>query len=109
MRLIIPPRKMNVHNHTGQKRTGSDNANNKNTGKANNKKNSSKSNSKDRIKMYEIPIKLFVRMNIRTKETLPEVQAESTDNAENNVIRGKRICVCTHLTQTRYAQKRSQK
>ena len=32
-------------------------------------------------------------MNIRTKETLPEVQAESTDNAENNV------------TQTRYAQK----
>ena len=49
-KCLIPPRKMNVHNHTGQKRTGSDNANNKNTGKANNKKNSSKSNSKDRIK-----------------------------------------------------------
>ena len=48
------------------------------------------------LKMYEIPIKLFVRMNIRTKETLPEVQAESTDNAENNVIRGKRdLCLRT--------------
>ena len=51
------------------------------------------------LKMYEIPIKLFVRMNIRTKETLLEVQAESTDNAENNVIRGKRD-LCLHTLDT---------
>jgi hypothetical protein len=38
-------------------------------------------------------------MNIRTKETLLEVQAESTDNAENNVIRGKRD-LCLHTLDT---------
>lgn len=62
------------------------------------------------LKMYEIPIKLFVRMNIRTKETLPEVQAESTDNAENNVIRGKRdLCLHTLDTKLVMHKKRSQK